>query len=118
MPSSTSYITGDGINGDLLQVQLEFPDAGSVVQVSGTVQPVGGAVQAITPATVTAPAAPGAGTLVWIIQVNKTTGVASVKSQATTAPAVDAGNEVVCTQTLTTTSADLAITPETTPDTV
>jgi len=116
MPITTSSTTGDGVLSDYLDYDIEIPDSGTSVSVSGTVQPAGGVAAPMTGSPVTIPAAPGSGSLYYIVQVNKLTGALSVKQSASLVPAADAGNEAIFTQTLLPSSTDPALTPDTTPD--
>lgn len=115
---TVSNATGDGVNSVKIVASVELPDSGTSVTVGGTVlDPAVGTVQAITGSPVTIPAAPGSGSVYYVIQVVTSTGAATVKQSTSAMPAPDPGNVVIFQQTLATTSTDPALTPAVTPDT-
>ena len=93
---SMSGLTGDGNLATLVQVNVGLPgtDGGSV-PINGQIQVPGSAKLVITGSPLTAPVIPGSGTTFWIIQVNTTTGAASIKTSSSATPAPDASNIVV-----------------------
>jgi hypothetical protein len=118
MTMTVSNSTGDGKMDNLIQVNIELPDSGTTLLIKGIVQPIGGSPTTVTGSPLTIPATPLEGAkAIYIVQVNLSTGAASIKESATETPAPDAGNVVVLTQTLEHTSSDPAITAEKTPDT-
>ncbi len=119
MSMTIANLTGDGIASDKIACAIELPDSGTSYLVAGTVQPVGGTQVTITGSPVTAPTPPGSGYINWIIQVNVTTGALSIKQAANVpAPAPDAGNDVIFTQTLNAGAVDPALgVSDSTPDT-
>lgn len=118
MPLTVSNYTGDGVVSAGIATSIQLPDSGSSVQITGSVDTVTGAAVAVTGSPLTAPTPPGSGSVFWIIQVDGVTGVASVKQSTVSIPAADTGGVVVFTQTLTPSSANLALVSTTsTPDT-
>jgi len=117
MPLTISNSTGDGVLTPMLQASLELPDGGTAVTVGGQIQAPGGTLYSLSGSPVTIPAPPGSGSVLYIIQANATTGVLSVKQDPAVMPAPDAGNLVVFSQTLTSTTGDPALDSATsTPD--
>ena len=115
---TVSNATGDGVTSTRITAAVELPDSGTSVLVSGTIlDPAVGATVAIAGSPVTIPAAPGSGSIFYVIQVATATGAATVKQSTSAMPAADAGNVVIFQQTLGTTSTDPALTPAVTPDT-
>ena len=107
MPKTVSDVSGDGVTMPYVAVSLTLPDVGSTIQGEGNFTPVGGVSQPITGFPLTAPSPPGSGLIYWIIQVNTSTLVASVKSDV--APVVpDAGNKQIFSQTLAPTDSSLS----------
>ena len=120
MSKTTTNSTGDGITTDLLTTNVQLPDTGTTVLVSGLVQHVGFSQVVITGTSVTFPTTPVSGVVNVIIQVNYTTGAATVKSNTTagTPPTPDAGNVQIFSTILNTTDSNLALdTDNVTPDT-
>ncbi|GAC1375204.1 MAG: hypothetical protein NVSMB4_03210 [Acidimicrobiales bacterium] len=118
MPLTVTNQSGDGFTADLLDVSVQLPDSGTSVPVSGRVAAKGAAGQAITGSPLTMPAAPASGSVFWNVQVDVTSGAATVQQSTTADPApINANNRVVFRQTLTSTSTDAATTPASTPDT-
>jgi len=109
--------TGDGVLDDLFNTVVTLPDTGTAVQIDGYVRPVGGPPVNVSGSPLTIPNAAGAGSVFYNIQVDSVTGVATVQ-QSTTAdpPPVTAAARVVFRQTLTPSSVDPALVPESTPD--
>lgn len=118
MPVTISNYTGDGVNDPIIATAIGLPDSGTSVSILGTVTPTGAAAITITGSPLTAPTPPGSGSIYWIIQVNTTTGVATVKQSTSAVPVADAGNLVVFTQTLVPGASDPAlVATSVTPDT-
>ncbi|GAC1610326.1 MAG: hypothetical protein NVS3B26_16480 [Mycobacteriales bacterium] len=117
MPMTVVNQTGDGITVPLLDVQFQLPDTGTSLPLVGRVQRVGSPSQAITGSPLTIPAAPAAGSVFYNVQVDVTSGAASVQQSTSADPAlINSNNVVVFRQTLGTTSTNPALTPESTPD--
>lgn len=117
MPLTISNTTGDGIVTDYLDCDIELADSGMQVLIAGSIQAAGGAKLAISGSPLTAPSAPGSGFIYWIIQVNTTTGVATIKQSTSSMPSADAGNDIVFQQTLGVGNTDSAlVATDTTPD--
>jgi len=118
VPLTISNWTGDGPE-PIITTAIELPDSGTSVIITGAVTPQGGGVPvAVTGSPLAAPAPPGSGSVFWVIQVNTTTGAASVKQSTSSMPTADAGNVVVFQQTLVPTSTDEAlVATDVTPDT-
>lgn len=116
MPLTVSNTTGDGINTIYIQCSIELPDSGQTVNVTGMVQAPGQAAVPITGSPLTMPPAPGSGSTYWNIQVNTTSGVASVQQSSSSDPPALASNVVIFRQTLVPSSGDPALTPDSTPD--
>lgn len=89
--------TGDGVVADLIDLDLTLPDSGTSIVISGRVQRVGQTIQAMTGSPLSAPVVPGSGYTGWIIQVDYTTGAASMKAASNAIPTPDANNMVVWT---------------------
>lgn len=94
MPRTISDNTGDGVSSNLVIFSAQLPDSGGSVVIGGQIQAIGQSVVQITGSPLTFPSAPGSGVINVIIQVNTTTGAASIKQNTTagTMPVVDAGN--------------------------
>ena len=118
MPLTITNQTGDGATVDFEDYSIQLPDAGTAVQITGRIQKVGGASLTVTGSPLTIPAAPGSGSIFYNIQVDTTTGAATVQQSTSADPAaINANSRVVFRQVLGTTSTDPATTPESTPDT-
>lgn len=120
MARTISNGTGDGVTADLINVSIQLPDSGNSVAIGGRVQKVGQTIQTITGSPITFPAAPGAGIINVVIQVDYTTGIASIKqnTSAGTMPTVDANNLQVFQTVLQTTDSVLSLDSDNiTPDT-
>lgn len=118
MPLTISNWTGDGPE-PIISTMIELPDSGQSVIIAGTVTPQGGGPAVnVTGSPLTAPAPPGSGSIFWVIQVNTTTGAASIKQSTVSMPVADSGNVVVFQQTLVPASTDEAlVATDVTPDT-
>jgi len=116
MPITISSTTGDGQLTAYLDYDIEIPDSGQSVSITGTVQAVGQPAQPMTGSPVTIPALPASGSLYYIIQASFATGALTLKQSAAAMPTADAGNEAIFTQTLTPATTDPALDPATTPD--
>ena len=79
-------VTGDAIIDPLINTNVELPDAGTTVGISGYVQAIGGKPVDVTGTTVTMPAAPGTGSTFWNIQVDTVTGATTVQTSPTADP--------------------------------
>lgn len=118
MPLTIINQSGDGSTATLLDVQLQLPDSGTSVPVVGRVKTVAGAAQTVTGSPLAIPAAPASGSIFYNVQVDTTTGAATVQQSTTADPApINANNVVVFRQTLISTSTDPATTAASTPDT-
>lgn len=118
MAMTITNATGDGISVPLVAVSVALPDSGTSVPIVGRVQPAAGTAVTVTGSPVTIPAAPGSGSIYYVIQINTTTGAATMKQSTSAMPTADAGNIVVFQQTLGTTSSDPAlVATSVTPDT-
>ena len=117
MPLTVSNTTGDGVTSTLIDLDIELPDAPGTLLIAGSVTPVGQAAVAVTGGPLAIPAAPASGSVFYNVQVNTSTGVASVQQSTTADPAVQANSIVAFRQTLAPTSTDPALVPESTPDT-
>ncbi|GAC1406104.1 MAG: hypothetical protein NVSMB60_25790 [Mycobacterium sp.] len=117
MPMTVSNATGDGILTPLIQCSIELPDTGTAVTFAGQAQNVGGALMPLTGSPITIPTAPASGNTYYVLQAAYATGAVTMKQSASAPPTADAGNVIILTQTLGTTSTDPALVPETTPDT-
>jgi hypothetical protein len=111
MPQTITNNTGDGVIADQIASNIQMPDTGSSVLVGGQVHKVGNPAVAITGSPLTFPAAPGSGIINVIVQVNWTTGAASIKQNTTPGvfPTVDAGNIQIFQTVLQTTTSNLAL---------
>ncbi len=118
MGATFSNQTGDGLTSVLITTNISLPDAGSSVGIAGTVSTPGNAPVTITGSPVTVPSPPGSGSIYFIIQINTSTGAATVKQSTSATPAPDAGNTTVFADILLPSNTDLALDPsESTPDT-
>jgi hypothetical protein len=97
---TVSNFTGDGVIDDLIDTNIGFPDSGTSITIVGRVQKVGFAVQPITGSPVSSPGVPGSGTNFWIIQVDYTSGAASVKTSTSGTPTADPNNIVVLSDSI------------------
>lgn len=89
MPRTLSLSTGDGIKTPKVVAQIELPDSGQSIVISGTVQAPGQAIQSLDASSpLTAPSIPGSGSIFWQIQVDWTTGTASIIQSTTAYPPV------------------------------
>lgn len=121
MPRTNVNLTGDGVTATLLLTNIQLPDAGSSVLINGRIQVPASAALDITGSPLTFPAAPGAGIINVIIQVNTATGAASIKQNTSPGvfPTPDAGNTQVFQTVLQTTDTNLALDADNvTPDTI
>ena len=117
MSLTASNQSGDGVTADFFDTYVQLPDSGTVVLIIGRVQVVGGPSVNVTGSPLAMPAAPAAGSTFWNIQVDSTSGAATVQQSVSADPApINANNRVVFRQTLSPTSTDAATTPESTPD--
>lgn len=117
MPLTVIDVTGDGVVADLSDVAIQLPDSGTSVTISGRVQAVGASSAAITGSPLTMPTAPASGSVFWNIQVDTVSGAASVQQSTSADPApISQTARVVFRQTLSPSSTDPALTPESTPD--
>lgn len=117
MPLTVLNTTGDGVSATWIDAQIQLPDSGTSVKVTGNVCLPGGTPVNVTGSPVTIPAAPGSGSIFYNIQVDGTTGAATVQQSTSADPAPINGNSVVIfRQTLVPSSTDPATTGETTPD--
>ena len=113
MGLTVTNATADG----LLQASVSFPDSGTTVKVDGHIrQNTNEPGVDFTGSTVTIPAAPGSGSIYYIIQVNPITGEPKVKESTSAMPEPDAGWVVLTQQTLTSTTTDPATDQVTTSD--
>lgn len=111
MAAAYSYITGDGIVADYLQISLQLPDAnGGNAMCVGTVTPVGGSAVAVNQ-SITLPAAPGSGQIWWAIECNHTTGVCSLLQNTSGVNTPDPNNDIIFQDILTTTTTDPSLDP-------
>lgn len=109
----TNY-TGDGVNDPVLATTVGLPDSlPDNVTVTGTVDQQGQPTVTVTGSPLAGPAPPPAGSsnTCWIIQVNTTTGAASVKQAGAVFPSPDPGNVQIFAQTLTPTTGGVAADP-------
>ncbi|GAC1373740.1 MAG: hypothetical protein NVSMB4_00640 [Acidimicrobiales bacterium] len=119
MSLSIQNRSGDGINDYFIDTIVVLPDSGSSVTVGGMVALIGGANVLVTGSPLTAPAVPGSGSTFWNIQIDGTTGAATVQqSPSADPPAINANNIVIFRQTLTFAVSSAALTADTstTPD--
>lgn len=118
MPITISNYTGDAVLTNQVATSIELPDSGTSVTITGTVTSAGGSQVSVTGSPLTAPAAPGSGSIYWVIQVNLSTGAATIKQSTSSMPTADAGNIVVFQQTLVSGNTDSAlVATDVTPDT-
>lgn len=119
MPLTISNYTGDGTSSTNVDCYIQLPDSGTSVLVAGSVNPTGaGGALVVTGSPLTMPAAPGSGSIFWNIQVDATTGAATVQQSTSSDPAtIDGNNVVIFRQTLISTSTNPALTPSSTPNT-
>ena len=108
MPSTISFATGDGLANPQIFAQVAEPDSGSSIAIGGNVNFQGVSVS-ITGGPITAPSPPGSGSIYFIIQVNESTGLATMKQSTSAMPAADAGNVTVYSNILVPASTDIAL---------
>ena len=120
MPMTISNTTGDGITSNYEDYDIEIPDSGSSILVTGTVQGVGLPAQALSGSPLTFPTPPASGVINVIVQASLTTGALTLKQNTTAGilPATDAGNGLAYSIVISPVNTDLAIDPnQVTPDT-
>lgn len=118
MPLTASNYSGDGVTTNKVDTYVQLPDSGTTVPVQGSVTLIGGGPAPITGSPLTMPTAPGSGSIFWNIQVDGTTGAATVQQSTTADPApINGNNVVVFRQTLLAGSTDPAIAGGASPDT-
>lgn len=118
MPLTISNTTGDGYADTYIDSDIELPDSGTVVKVTGTVQAIGGQPAPLTGSPLTAPAPPSTGLIFWAIEASLSTGALAVLQSAAAMPPPDAGNVLLFQQTLSPASTDDAlVATDSTPDT-
>lgn len=100
MSLAISNSTLDETTGISLEYTVALPDAGTSVKIAGAVSGAGGVKVAITGSPISAPANPGSGSIFYIIQVNTTTGAATLLQSTEAYPVVEAGNIEIFRQTL------------------
>ena len=88
-------ISGDGVTAPVINVNVELPDAGTTVGISGFVQAVGQQKINLTGTTVTMPAAPAIGSTWWNIQADTGGAPTTVQTSATADPAPLAATSLV-----------------------
>jgi hypothetical protein len=123
MPLTVSYSEGNAATDNQLALSILLPDAnGGNASVAGNVQAasVSGTPSpafSVGPTTIALPAAPGSGSLFFNIQIDLTSGVATLQ-QSTSAPPspINANNVIVYSQTLTAATTDPAESDGSTPD--
>lgn len=94
MARTIAFTTGDGITTPFITGAATLPDSGQVVNIEGSVIPLGGGEVALIGTSVTVPAPPGSGFIYWIIQ-SDASGNMTIKQSTTGFPAPDAGNVVI-----------------------
>ena len=109
MPKTIQDTTGDGITVPFVNFALTLPDAGGSITLEGQVSPAEMPAIAITGSPLTGPAVPGAGSTWWIIQVNYTTGAATIKTSASATPTADANNVAIFSDVVASTDATIAV---------
>lgn len=107
MPKSIIDTTGDGVIVPYVQFALTLAAAGAPIQGEGNVTPIGGSLVPLTGFPLTAPATPASGFVYWILQVNTTSGLCSIKQSTIAPPVADAGNVAFFSQTISLADADL-----------
>ena len=120
MPLTRTEASGDGLTTPYVNYAIALPDTnGGAVQITGQVQQPGQAAQSITGSPLTAPTAPGSGSLYWNVNVDYTTGAASVQQSTSADPPPTATGLILYRETLnaTTIATDLDLT-QSTPDTL
>lgn len=126
MPLTISYREGDGVNDDLIAMNIQLPDTnGGNANVGGVIQAAGASADTVN-ATLALPAAPVSGSIYFNIQVDPYVagGNPSVQQSITTSPAALASGDsnpahlqrIVYSQTLTSTTIDPALDAGSTPD--
>lgn len=120
MPVTRTEASGDGINAAIVNYAIALPDTnGGSVLITGYVQQPGFSTQSITGSPLTAPVAPGSGSLYWNINVDYTTGAVTVQSSVSSDPLPTATGLILYRETLTATTLVTDIDPtQSTPDTI
>jgi len=120
MPLSISNMAGDGVTDDKLALSIVLPDTnGGAVTFSGSVQAKGGTPQNVTGSPLTLPAAPASGSIFLNVQVDVTTGAATLQQSTVAMPvAINASNRIVYSMTLTPTNTTASLDAGVTPDPV
>jgi hypothetical protein len=118
MPLTATNTTGDGVTADFINTSITLPDSGTALPIVGRVQAKGAASTVITGSPLAMPAALGSGSVYWNVQVDVTTGAATVQQSTVSDPAaINGNNRVVFRQTLVPASTDPALVGDATPDT-
>ena len=118
MPLTIAYLEGNGVADNQIAIALTLPDTnGGQLRVEGAVTPAGGTQQIVGPTNLTLPAAPGSGSIYLNVQVDVTSGVATLQQSTVSAPAPINGNNVIVysmtlTSTITVDSLDAGVTPD------
>jgi hypothetical protein len=88
-------VTGDGVIDPAININVELPDSGTTVGISGYVQAIGGPKVDLAGATVTMPVAPGSGSTFWNIQVDTGSGATTVQTSAASDPSPGSATSLV-----------------------
>lgn len=107
---TVSISSGDGVAASLLVASFGLPGTTNptMLTLDGNFRVVGGTLQAINGTPLTAPSIPGSGSTYWCVQVNTSSGVATIKTSSSSYPTADAGNVVVAQQQLQSTDTSVA----------
>jgi hypothetical protein len=111
MAATYSYVTGDGVTGDYLALNCYLPDNnGGNLIVNGSVKAMGNSTVPVS-ASLALPLAPASGSIFFIIECNRTTGVCALLQSTSAFPAADPNNDIIFQDVLTPTTTDPAIDP-------
>ncbi len=103
MPMTIQFLEGTGVLDNMVAIAVTLPDGnGGSLAVEGAVTPAGGSQQKVGPTTLTLPAAPASGSIFLNVQVDVTSGIATLQQSTVSAPAaINANNVIVYSMTLT-----------------
>lgn len=116
MPLTFQNVSGDALVDPFLAITVVLPDSGTSIVVQGAVQALANAMVAITGSPLSGTACPPAQITYYIIQVNWTTGAASLKTSTASMPTPDAGNLLIYSDTLQVSDTALSKDPGVSPD--
>jgi hypothetical protein len=118
VPLTVSYSEGNGAADNRLAISVSLPDGnGGNAVVAGMVQAAGASAETVGPTTLALPTAPVSGSIYFNIQVDVTSGAATLQQSTSAPPApINGNNVIVYNQVLTSSTTDPAEDDGSTPD--